>query len=135
MEIFHCYLSGAFGGAPRLMCKNQLPLTKDVGLHVLALEMGGLGRTEAILAATEEVKSIYLEATIPTIDPRSIQRKIKRLFQLKGGHENDQTVDKRTGKQRFQGKHSKKSGVVGKGNKTGKLYGKPPPTQNYLKTS
>lgn len=116
-EVF----SEVLGGAPTLMRENQLPLSKDVGLHVLALEMGGMGRSEAISATAEKVQSIYTSHSIPTIPIRSIQRKVKRIFQLKRAQEIGRTVDKRTGKGRFLGKHSKRSGIVQKGTKTGKL--------------
>ena len=73
-----------FGAVPKLMSETQLPLTRDVGLHVAELELGGLGRGEAIAETARKIEHIYKTgASINTIALTSIQRKIKTLLQQK----------------------------------------------------
>lgn len=98
-----------FGAAPKLMSETQLPLTRDVGLHVAELELGGLGRREAIEETAQKIEHIYNYASINTIALTSIQRKIKTLLQLKRARKKGQSVDVRTGKAN-QGKFRKKKG-------------------------
>ena len=99
-----------FGAVPKLMSETQLPLTRDVGLHVAELELGGLGRGEAIAETARKIEHIYKTgASINTIALTSIQRKIKTLLQQKRALKKGQSVDVRTGKSN-QGKFRKKKG-------------------------
>ena len=99
-----------FGATPKLMSETQLPLHRDVGLHVAELELNGMGRTEAIVETAKKIEHIYKAgASINTIALTSIKRKIKTLLQLKRAHKKSQSVDERTGKSN-QGKFRKKRG-------------------------
>ena len=44
-----------FGATPELMSGTQLPLYRDVGLHVAELELNGMGRTEAIVETAKKI--------------------------------------------------------------------------------
>ena len=103
-----------FGGCPRAMPSSQLPLWKDVGLHLEDLEKEGMKRCEAVKKTAEKVLSIYQAATIPCLPIRSIERKIKTLLSLKRNHELAAVVDQRTGKVKDQGKrrHKKRNNRV-----------------------
>ena len=98
-----------FGGYPRAMPELQLPLWKDVGLHLENLEEGGMKRPEALKRTGGKVDQIYQTSTIPCLPIRSIERKIKTLISLKRNHEVAADVDKRTGKVKDQGKWRKKN--------------------------
>ena len=100
-----------FGAAPKLMSETQLPLARDVGLHVAELELGGMRQAEAVVETSKKIQSIYKEgASINTIALTSIQRKIKTLLQQKRAQRKGQCVDLRTGKKFDQGKQRKKKG-------------------------
>ena len=97
-----------YGGYPRAMPELQLPLWKDVGLHLENLEEGGMKRLEALKKTAGKVEQIYQTSTIPCLPIRSIERKINTLLSLKRNHEVAAGVDKRTGKVKDQGKWRKK---------------------------
>ena len=99
-----------FGGVPIRMKENQLPLVEDVGLHMEKLELEGVNRSEAIRQTAEKIESIYQQASIPCLNHRSIERKVKRLLDLKRGKEMVDRVDKRSGKLKDQGKFRRKKG-------------------------
>ena len=97
-----------FGGYPRGMSELQLPLWKDVGLHLENLEEGGMARPEALKKTAEKVGQIYQGASINCLPINSILRKVKTLLSLKRNHEIASVVDKRTGKVRDQGKRRRR---------------------------
>ena len=97
-----------FGGYPRGMSELQLPLWKDVGLHLENLEEGGMTRPEALKKTAEKVGQIYQGASINCLPINSILRKVKTLLSLKRNHEIASVVDKRTGKVRDQGKRRRR---------------------------
>ena len=68
----------------------------------------GISRDEAIERTMQKVIKLYQKTSIPTIAHSSIKRKIKRLLQLKRKKEQASLIDKRSGKVKDQGKHSKK---------------------------
>ena len=83
----------------RQMKENQLPLWKDVGLHMSYLEKS-LCQEEVVSKTVEKVEFIYKSASIPTIPSLSIRRKIHRLLHLKRAQEMLKNKD--------QGKQKKK---------------------------
>ena len=99
-----------FGGHPKPMCEIQLPLWKDVGLHLEDLERKSLARPEAVKKTAEAVKRIYLAATIDCLPQGSIERKVKTLLTLKRSHEKVSEVDGRTGTVKDQGKWRRRKG-------------------------
>ena len=99
-----------FGGCPKAMSELQLPLWKDVGLHLEDLEEGGTARPQAVKKTAKKVEEIYEVATINCLPIGSIQRKIKILLSLKRNHEIASKVDTRTGKVKDLGKWRRKRG-------------------------
>ena len=83
----------------RQMKVTQLPLWKDVGLHMSYLEKS-ISKEEAVTKTVQKVEDIYKSATIPTIPTLSIKRKMHRLLGLK------RTQEKL--KNSYQGKQKKK---------------------------
>ena len=84
------------------MEEKQLPLWRDVGLHLSDLERNGMKRDEAVRQTAVIVANIYQAASIPTVLVSSIEKKIRRLLKLKREKEKVVSVDKRTGKIRVQ---------------------------------
>jgi hypothetical protein len=97
-----------FGGVPKEMRENQLPLIKDVGLHEEKLELTGMSRPEAVQKTAEKVETIYQTASIPCLPNRSIQRKVKKLLVLKREREQETVKHKKSGKVKCQGKFARK---------------------------
>lgn len=98
-----------YGAPARQMRAVQLPLWRDVGLHLSDLELNcGMKRKEAVRRTAAEVANIYQAASIPTVRQDMIERKVDRLVKLKREKEKAIDVDKRTGKPRGQGKFRRK---------------------------
>ena len=89
------------------MKENQLPLWKDVGLHMSYLEKS-LCQAEVVSKTVEKVEFIYKYASIPTIPSLSIKRKIHRLLHLKRAQEMHKKKDQEKQKKKKEKSQAKR---------------------------
>ena len=107
-----------YHGFPRPIPSSQLPTYKDVGLGIENYkQFEGKREDLAIDFVVEDIRRIYDKASIPTITPKKIRQKVKRLASMKKIRLAEEKIDKRRNTMRVQGKRRRKF-------KNGKTKGK-----------
>ena len=99
------------GGLPAPLLTRKLP---RVGEVALAMEYCKLMNKDSVKEAkkkvAEDIMTVYMNASIPTINPLKVVQKVGWVQELVKERRKDMVNDKRFDRERVMGKHRKKSG-------------------------
>ena len=96
------------GGLPAPLLTRKLPRVGEVALAMEHYKLVDKDSSEEKVA--EDIMTVYMNASIPTINPLKVVQKVGWVQELVKERRKDMVNDKRFDRERVMGKHRKKSG-------------------------
>ena len=95
----------ALGGYPAPLLTHKLPRLGEVALAVEYHLFKKLDKEEAERKVTKDILQVYMDASIPMVDPKKVKQKVLWVRKLVRKRRKDTVLDKRFNRDRVMGKH------------------------------